>query len=128
LSAPGMDRSLLGVERIRILTQAVILIGHTIGLVLIVTRNRYTPTYFTLYLPLLVLIFFADPNTVATQVIYAERLGLSTAAERVKSGGQAVTRTVFALSATAVVFVYWLKSKRVRAVFGSTGLEALRRG
>ena len=122
---PDVEQDLRAVERLRSGTQAVIFIGNSVGLALLSTRNRYAPAYFTLYLPLLVLLFMADPDTIATQVAYAERLGLFDAAERAKNMTEARTRTVLSLSVTAVAFGYWLRSRRVYAVFGSTGLGGL---
>jgi len=110
----------LSVETLRIVTQAVMLVGHITGLILIVRRNRYTPAYFTLYLPLLLLLTLADPDLAATQMANAELLGTQ------PLEGAAVAR-VASLFVTVIVWAYWLRSKRVRTVFGSVGLAALRR-
>jgi hypothetical protein len=126
VSAPSADPSIVSLERTRMLTQAVILIGNSVGLALILTRSRYAPAYFTVYLLLSPLLILADPDTIATQVEHARRLGLSHGADDSTGRAQAVMRTTFALLATGAWLGYWLESKRVRAVFGSAGLEAVR--
>ena len=111
----------LSVETLRLVTQAVMLVGHSTGLILIFKRNRYTPAYFTLYVPLLLLLTLADPDLAATQMANAEILG------RQPLEGAAAVARVASLAVTVLIWAYWLRSKRVRAVFGSVGLGALRR-
>ena len=120
----GANVTELRLERMRLVSSMAVLVGHATGVLLILTRNRYTPAFFSLYLPLLLLFVALDPDTIATQVAQAERLGV----ERVEgSRAQAAVRTVLAVSLGIAWIVYWFRSARVRAVFGSTGLGALRR-
>jgi len=120
LSPPGW-----GIEHLRLITQLITLVGHTTGVALIVIRHRYAPAFFTLYIPVLFLLFLLDPDIMATQVAHAERLGFEGASDPDLGPAQAQVRTIFSLVLSVVVWGYWLRSKRVEAVFGRNGLGFL---
>lgn len=112
----------VGVETLRLVTLAVMFLGHSSGLLLIVSRHRFTPAYFTLYVPLLLVLFFVDPDPGATARSYAERLGLAYP----EGAGTFIVQLTVSLAASALFFGYWLRSERVRRTFGSNGLETFR--
>ncbi len=116
-------------EPMRMVNLVVQMVGGLSGLVLILTRSRVAPAFFTLYIPLLVVIVLLDPNLAATRVAYGEALGdllgdPDIAVEIENSFGLGLTLSI---TSTALAFGYILRSRRVKAVFGSTGLGLFRR-
>jgi len=105
------------------------LVGGLSGLVLIMTRSRFAPAFFTLYIPFGLVLFLIDPDPAATRVAYAEVLGNllgnpDLVAEIESSYALALT---VGFTGMALGLGYMLRSKRVKAVFGSTGLGVFRR-
>lgn len=119
----NLPRNIFSVETLRVVTLTATMVGNLAGLTMIVTRNRFTPAFFTIYLPLVLLLFFADPDPGATVRDHAQRIGYEYSADK----GLSVPHVILAFGSTAIVFGYWLRSQRVRRTFGSTGLEILRR-
>ena len=115
--------SMLRVETLRLVTHVVMFLGHSMSLVLIVTRNRYTPAFITVYLALLFFLTIVDPDIAATQVANIETLGISNPPDASFLAG---ARWV-GIATAPILWGYWLRSKRVRAVFGSVGLGVFRR-
>jgi hypothetical protein len=113
-------------EWLRFVASSTVALGNTAGLLLILTRHRYAPAYFTLYLPCLFLLFFIDPDPLMTQAIYERRLGLASPTDLRRAHNRAVVRTALSVSMSLAWLVYWIRSRRVRAVFGSTGLGIVR--
>lgn len=115
----GLD---MRVEALRLVTLVVVFLGNSCGLLLILTRHRFTPAYFTFYVPLLVGLFLLDPDPGLTARSYAQRLGVTYP----NAPGSFVVHVTIALAASALFFGYWLRSERVRRTFGSNGIEILR--
>ena len=104
------------------------LIGGSAGLVLIIARSRVAPAYFTLYIPFLVVLFLLDPDPLATRVAYMEVLGdvvgdPSIVDEAESTFGLGLSGSIVS---SALAWGYMQRSKRVKAVFGSTGLGLFR--
>ena len=93
------------------------------------TRSRFAPAFFTLYIPFGLVLFLIDPDPAATRVAYGEAAGNLLGRPNLVT----VVESSFALALTAgftamaLGLGYWLRSKRVKAVFGSTGLGLFRR-
>jgi len=104
-------------------TLGVTAVGNFTGLALILRRSPTAPAYFTLYLPLLVVLFFLDPDPVATINARLTSLGSPGPVTAVQLGVLIVVNLVLVVLSVA----YWSKSMRVEAVFGSRGLSLLRR-
>lgn len=103
------------------------LVGHGTGLALILRRHRLAPAFFTLYLPLSIAAALLTPGVGAAQAEEAVRLGMIDPSEQARVAASAPGRIALAVAVGALCLGYWLKSRRVRATFGSTGLKALRR-
>jgi hypothetical protein len=99
-------------------------VGNLAGILLIVTRSRVAPVFFTLYLPILFGSIFLERNLLTSVNARLAALG--------STGRLSEMQLVALLAANAVIGVlmvgYWVRSKRVRAVFGTTGLDLLRLG
>ena len=110
-----------------IVATVIMLVGSTLGYLLIVTRNRFTPAFFVLYLPFAFVLLLADPHPIATYVARLHRFGYSNMTHVAQDRMQGTI--VYAASSVAIIVTtaYWVRSERVRAVFGSNGLRALRR-
>jgi hypothetical protein len=114
------------VEWNRLGLSAVMFLGNGVGLLLLLTRNRFTPAFFSLYLGLSIPLPFADPDIFATQVVQLRRLGLATqAASHTRT--ETLVGIVLSLGVSLIWLAYWLRSRRVREVFGSVGLQSVRR-
>jgi uncharacterized membrane protein YhaH (DUF805 family) len=111
--------------RLEVLQLTLTLVGHSVGLALILARSRYAPAYFVLYTSLLLLLVVADPDPTATYVRRLHAMGASR--EAAEDHTRAVRGMVVSLAASAVALGYWVRSERVMKVFGSTGLQIFRR-
>ncbi len=96
--------------------------GNLSGILLVLSRNRIAPAFFTLYLPALLVLNLSDPDLLGT---FNARLAA------VGASGELAAAQLWALLAVNIVIValmegYWMRSERVRAVFGTRGLGLLR--
>jgi hypothetical protein len=103
-------------------------VGHGVGLLLILRRHRLTPVYFCGYQPLLIVIALLTPGLATLQATEAVRLGVIASTEQIHFLGSAPVRNALVVAVTGVWLGYWMRSQRVRATFGSAGLESLTRG
>lgn len=102
------------------------LVGHGLGLLLIVRRHRFAPAFFTLYLPLAIAAAVLTPEVGTLQAAEAGRLGIADAAAQARMVASATVRIAVGVLVAALWIGYWARSRRIRATFGSTGLEAFR--
>ncbi len=123
--------AVVAAEPSRLVSVVTQLVGGLSGLVLIMTRSRFAPAFFTLYFPFGLVVFLMDPDPAATRVAYAEVLGNlvlgnpdPVVAEIESSYALALT---VGFTGMALGLGYMLRSKRVKAVFGSTGLGVFRK-
>jgi hypothetical protein len=97
-------------------------VGNLLGIVLILWRSRWAPSFFMLYLPLLV----------ALNLLYPDLLGTANARLAAMGASDGIAPvTLWSLvglnvALVVVMMVYWARSRRVLAVFGTRGLDALR--
>jgi hypothetical protein len=103
-------------------------VGHGVGLLLIVRRHRLAPVYFCCYQPLLIVLALLTPGLATLQATEAVRLGMINSTEQIRFLGSALVRNALVLAVTGLWLWYWVRSRRVRATFGSAGMEALTRG
>ena len=96
--------------------------GNLVGILLILTKNRWAPAFFMIYLPGLVALNLLYPDVVGTANMRLAAVGAS--------NGVGPTVVWMLLGANvvlvAIVMGYWARSRRVLAVFGSNGLDVLR--
>jgi hypothetical protein len=95
--------------------------GNLSGIVLILSRNRLAPAFFTLYPPLLLLLNLLHPDLLATANARLAALGST------DEFGPTQLGLVLAVNVALVVLMvgYWARSERVQAVFGTKGLQRL---
>ncbi len=130
--------AVVAAEPSRLVNVVTQLVGGLSGLVLIMTRSRFAPAFFTLYFPFGLVVFLMDPDPAATRVAYAEVLvnlvwgnpdlvvaEIESAVAEIESS-YALALTV-GFTSMALALGYMLRSKRVKAVFGSTGLGVFRK-
>ena len=98
-------------------------VGNLLGVFLILRRHQAAPVYFSLYLPFIVLLYLLDPDPVATANARLASIG---AEPDFTANHLAVILTLNVVLVAGCV-AYWSRSKRVKAVFGTTGLALLRR-
>jgi hypothetical protein len=112
-----------GAEHLLLVFPAVIIVGHSIGLVLIAMRQRYAPAFFTLYLPLLALLLVVHP---LKELVYLEWIGFEYNSHQdglFEIKALLVAKLLGRLAILGVATAYWLRSQRVETVFGSKGLD-----
>lgn len=97
-------------------------VGNLAGILLIFTRHRLAPVFFTVYLPILFGSIFLERDLLAS---VNARLGALGSPDRL-SQLQLVVLLVMNAAIAVLMIGYWTRSRRVRAVFGTTGLELLR--
>jgi hypothetical protein len=104
-------------------TLGVTAIGNLLSIALVLSKHRWAPAFITLYLPLLLVLNLLNPDLVGT---VNARMGAA------GSTGEVGPLFVFGLLAMNLLMIavwvgYWMKSERVQAVFGSRGLQLLRK-
>ena len=114
-------RAAAGIEGLSLVTLALTAAGNLSGIVLILTRNRYAPVFFTVYPPALLFLTLLSPSLVDAANARLAALGATSPVTPVQ------VAAVFSVNVAIVVgtVAYWARSERVRSVFGSRGLELL---
>lgn len=97
-------------------------IGNLSGVCLILRRSRFAPAFFTLYPAVLLLLNFLVPDILAAANKRLAALGASPDLRP----GDLVAVLVAGTVLVVTVGLYWSRSKRVEAVFGTRGLGVLR--
>lgn len=119
----SMGPPVSGPEVLALASLAVTAFGNLAGVFLVLTRNRMAPAFFTIYLPLLMCLLLLDPDPIATANARLAALGSS---EEMTPGRMWFVGVMnFAL--VVLMVAYWVRAKRVQAVFGTRGLALLRR-
>jgi hypothetical protein len=96
--------------------------GNLLGIFLILSRSRFAPLFFTLYLPLLFVMNLLIPDLVGTV-----NARLAVMGSAIEVGASFVWGLLaFNLVVIGLAVGYWTRSERVKAVFGSRGLQLLR--
>jgi hypothetical protein len=104
-------------------TLGVTAMGNLLGITLVLSKHRWAPAFITVYLPFLLVLNLLNPDLVGTVNARMAAAG---------STGEVDPLVVFGLLAVNLVMIavwvgYWMKSERVQAVFGSRGLQLLRK-
>lgn len=118
----GVDLN-VGVEAHRLVMLSMNVIGNATGLILIAKRHRFTPAFFTIFIPLACALFFLDPDPIQTVKSYAQRIGFTYS----EAPASFIVHATISFGSSTLILGYWMRSERVRRTFGSNGLEILRR-
>lgn len=116
LSSPAIHAVETGLGSVTLLVTGA---GNLLGFFLILRRHPITPSYFSLYLPLLLALNLLNPDLVGTANGRLAAMGSTDVFAPAQIWGVLAVNVVLVAAAVG----YWMRSKRVLAVFGTRGLD-----